>query len=179
MRKWIVISVIVLGVVLAGLCLTGTRGGLAYFSPFTLEYETQSEYTLLDGAWVIYRSPRNPVNNALVNYLRESRVVMPDESGRQRWDSVFHWNDAWKDGFGQGYDVLVRSRESVIDWSKADSSRAQIYWSEAFKCLRSERKETQWAGYEILRSGWHRESEAELLDWIKMIKKEFNVPNEP
>src|SRR5690242_667998 len=132
-----VLGILLVPGLLAGL-LTGKRGGLGHFSPHTLEYTTQSEFAVL--GLPVYRSDRRPGSNELVDFLVEEGFVLPVQSQKQRWELVFHWNDAWRGGHGYLYHLLGRDRKELIKWSKADPQRARLYWSELFRLLRSERK---------------------------------------
>lgn len=149
---------------------TGTRGGLAYFSPDTLEYETQSEFAVLNGKLPIYRSHREPTDNEIVAYLRDSGLISSRKPPTVRWMLVFHWNWAWKDGEGSLYNVLIRNRQRIISWSKADLARARIYWTTGLQLLRSDVERERWAGEEILSSGYRCESIEELNSRISVIR---------
>lgn len=166
------LAVIVAVMVVFGLLLmTGGTGGLGHFSPYTLEYTTQSEWTLFRGAVPIFRSFSQSVDNELVTILLEEGFVTPMETGEGRWELIFHWNDAWRGGDGGLYDVFVRHRREIIEWSKADRERARIYWREGFKYLRSQRKVDNSIGRAILTEGWRCESISELREKIEAMKR--------
>jgi len=153
------------------LLLTGTRGGRAYFSPYTLEYKTQAEFAVLAGQFPIYLSTLKHTENDLVAFIQEEGYVTAVPAKFQRWELIFHWNQAWKDGDGPLYDVLIRHRPEIIEWSKADPERARIYWSEGFKCLRSESEVDVETGREILQLCWRCQSTQELRAQITTIKR--------
>ena len=169
-RTAIVMSVI--AVCFACLLLTGTRGGLEYFSPYTLKLTTQSEFALL-GGFPIYRSSLAPVDNELVTFIQDEGFVVPQQPMDQRRVLIFHWNWAWKDGYGPMYDILHRNRESVMAWCKEDRQRAQLYWSEGFRYLRSENPADVQIGEAILNYGWRAQSIEKLETVIASIKKDF------
>lgn len=154
---------------------TGTRGGLTYFSPDTLEYETQSEFTVFNGTLPIYRSHREPTDNALISYLGNSGLVAAQRPPTIRWMMVYHSNRAWNDGFGALYNVLVRDRQRIISWSQADPARARIYWTTGLQLLRSDVERERWAGEEILSSGYRCESIEELNSRISATRSEFGL----
>jgi hypothetical protein len=172
MKRYGRVTVLVCCVALVLLLLTGTGGGLTQFSPSTLEYTTQSEFTLFGGRFPVFRSTPQGADNELVAFLREEGFVTPAPTEDQRWELISHWNDAWRDGFGPLYDVFVRYRREIIQWSKADRERARIYWTEGFKYLRSGRKVDVWAGRDILRFCWRCQSIPELREQMLAVRKE-------
>lgn len=179
-RRKIALLLVKLGI---GVCLTililltvGTPGGLAYFSPYTLEYNTQAEQTIFWGQVPVFRTFCHKTNNDLLTFIQEEGFVTPVQPQKQRWELVFHWNDAWKDGHGSLYSVLVRDRRRIIEWSQADRERARIYWTEGFKLLRSDRKADQAAGRGILVSGWFCQSIPDLQRQIDEIKGDIKEP---
>lgn len=176
MRRWFRRILCLIGIMILGVLLLGTQGGLTYFSPFTLEIEGQSEFAIWGGSLPVYRSPRRPVHNELVTFLLEEGFVERVQPESQRWDLVFHWNRAWKDGHCTLYEVLVRYRRSIIEWSRADRERARIYWSEGFRYLRSDRKSDIAIGHVILADCWRCESIPELRERIAVLKAEIETP---
>jgi hypothetical protein len=181
-RKHAVACGIVL-LVTAVVSITGTQGGLAWFSPFTIEYTTQREFTLLAGALPIYRSAPRGRHNEVAAMLHEEGFAAPTQLGDARCELIFHENNAWRDGFGPLYDVFIRHRKQVIGWSKADRTRARLYWQEGLKHLRSHRQVDIWIGREILSTGWKSQKLAELEDRIVLIKHEaptlFEIQSTP
>lgn len=170
MKRRFKISIILIVAACFLILLTGTRGGLSYFSPATLEYEVQSEYAVLNGAFPIYRSRRDPAANELCEHLRKSGHVEIEAGPARRWEQVFHWNAAWKDGEGPLYEALIRNQGRIVEWSEADPARARIYWSEGFRLLRSEKEIERWAGVEIINSCWRSRSITELNPRIADVK---------
>ena len=160
------------GIVAALIYLTGTRGGLAEFSPYTLECRFQSEFTVGFGMWPVYRSAPREHSNEMIAFLLEEGFVTPVQAETERWEPIFHWNHAWRDGYGVLYHVVVRNRQEIMDWSKADPERARIYWAEGFEFLRSDQKTDICTGREILLRGWRCESIPELTEFIAATKKE-------
>jgi len=131
--------------------LARREGGLAHFSPHTLEYTIQSEVAV--AGLTIFRSARQPVGNELVDFLVAEGFVAPEQPQTQRWESVFHWNEAWRDGHGALYPILCRDRQALVEWSKADPPLARLYWAEVFRLLRSDRKADHVAAY-VLAQRW-------------------------
>jgi hypothetical protein len=158
-----------IALVVGCLIFTGTRGGLEFFSPYTLELTTQSEFTVA-GAWPLYRSSRRPVSNEILTFVRDERFVVPQPQANGRQLVVFHWNEAWKDGYGPLYDVLHRYRDRVISWCKEDRQRAQLYWAEGFRYLRSENPADAEIGAAILSTCWRASSIEQLEKMIAGIK---------
>lgn len=158
-------------VIIGAVALTGTKGGLAHFSPYTFEYTTQSEFTLFFGLLTIYRSTPRQVDNPVVTMLKDEHFVAPAQSQDMRRELIFHWNEAWRDGDGPLYDVFVRHRHEVIQWSMADRQRARLCWLTGFEFLRSRREVDVWIGREILIRGWRCKSSSELEERIMTIKE--------
>ncbi len=162
-------------IIFVGILLTGTRGGLGYFSPYTLEYVSQSEFTLFWGSCPIYRSAAKKHPNEVLEFIQREGFVSPQTPQAQRWEVAFHWNETWRDGYGSLYYVLGRQRNEVIEWSTADRERAEIYWSEGFTYLRSEQETDMMIGRTILESCWRCESVADLKKQIADIKFLFSA----
>lgn len=140
---WTGIVVIVVG------WLMSTRGGIGEFSPYTLEHRWRSEYTLFFGEIPIYRSRWHYETHPLTAYLQAEGLVsaVHDES-QQRWELLFHWNGAWKDGYGGLYDEF-RGAESTIEWCEANPTCARLYYSELFKLLRSDLTIDHWMAHSM------------------------------
>jgi len=167
----LIIAYIVLG--------TGTRGGLGYFAPDTLEFESRSEYTILSGSVPIYRSARQPETLPLLDYLRQSGYV-PIRSGPPRkWNEECHWNSAWKDGYSTFHRALTRESEERISWSKAHPERAKLYWSTVFRWMRSDQERENWAATSLLQCHWRNLTLQELPKVIADIESENNIPHSP
>lgn len=171
MKRRAVITCVVVGLLVGLLLLTGTSGGIAYFSPYTLEYETQSEFTILNGALPVFRSSRREAENELVTFLKQERLVDLEQPYDQRWELIFHWNHAWRGGYGTLYDVLIRHRREIIEWSKADRERARLYWSEGLKHLRSGKESDVRTGQMILLWCWRAKNTQELRQQIAAVKR--------
>jgi hypothetical protein len=154
------------------LSCTASRGGLARFSPFTLEYQTQAEWTVLWGRVSLYRTGFHASTNELLAFGVAKGYVSPVPEEGQRWEPLFHWNDAWKDGFGPLYDVLIRDRREIIAWSQANREAATLYWSSGFRYLRGDNPRDVWAGQTIFSCGWRCRSVDELRERIAAIEKE-------
>ena len=114
---------------------TSGRGGLGYFSPQTLEYCTQGERSIF--GIPIYRSLCEQHDNGLIRLLIDDGYVKPDHESTAHWETVFHWNDSWRDGEGWLYHMLIRNRDAMIDWTLAHPESAKIFWPELFRHLRS------------------------------------------
>src|SRR5262249_21435866 len=158
-------------VVLGGLALTGTRGGQEYFSPYTLELTTQSEFTLLSGKLPLYKSTPCPVDNSLVNYVRAAGIVESEKPINDRQVLVFHWNRAWWDGDGELHRVFHSHRDEIIEWCKEDPDRAKMYWSEGMRHLRSSNPSEVAIGEFILGQCWWAKSIDELKQQIASIER--------
>jgi hypothetical protein len=135
---------------LAVFIYTRQRGSMAEFSPYTLKYRVRSERTIFALNLPIYRSPYRSSPNAVLVMLQEEGFVDPVEPETDRWERVFHCNQAWRDGYGKSFDVLVRHRDAAIAWSREHPAVARFYWQEAFRLLRTDKKCDHWQAYEIL-----------------------------
>jgi len=81
-----VVAVLIIGVLLG----TGTRGGMGRFSPDTLEFQTRSEFTILNGAIPLYRSNWETSENELLTYIQKEGYVQPIATDNPRWETLFH-----------------------------------------------------------------------------------------
>lgn len=99
--------------------LTATRGGRGYFSPYTLEYYTQSEITIFIRAWPIYHSTPKKAVNEMLNYLVDSGYVAVSSPENDIILPVFHWNSAEKDGHSMFYKAFMS--EHILKWSKQNT----------------------------------------------------------
>jgi hypothetical protein len=168
MRKRLATIGIVVVLVVAVVVLTSHRGGRAYFSPHTLEYLTQTERTIFATGIPFYRSRLERVENPVVAMLIEDGFVsrQPDKNGH--WELIFHWNEAWHDGYGQLYDIFSRHRDAIVDWSRKNPECAKIYWSEGFRLLRSDNPEDVIAGGYLLRECWRIDDPEEMRKTIQL-----------
>ncbi|MCZ7647118.1 MAG: hypothetical protein M5U26_17985 [Planctomycetota bacterium] len=132
--KWICAAAAIL--VLIVTC-TSMRGGIEYFNPQTLAIKSQSERTIYATEIPVYRSPYAPVHHALIDFLIEQGWVTPQVNTSDCWELVYHWNEAWKDGYGPWYDVLYRDHDELLQWSLDHPDCAKVYWTEGFRLLRS------------------------------------------
>src|SRR5262245_22752835 len=123
-RWWLRCVLAIVFLAIAGSMLVG-RGGLGYFNPYALEYRAQREWTIGFGSIPIYRTSLQTHQLELIAHVRDSGLVQPI-AGPDRWDLVFHWNDAWKDGFGIAYRALARNSDATIEWSNKNPELAQI-----------------------------------------------------
>lgn len=170
MRKFQAIAAIVALIVVI-IVLTSQRGGLSYFSPHSLRNHFQSERTILALGVPIYRSRPERVDNPLIEMLIAEGFVKPQAPpGHERKIGVFHWNETWRDGYGPLYDVLIRNRDAIIQWSRQNPQCAEIYWSESFRLLRSSNPVDSLAGQEILQRCWRIDDVNEMRETIKSLK---------
>ncbi len=104
--------------------------------------------------------------------LIEEGFVTPQPPTNDRWEPVFHWNDGWKDGYGELHRVFHRNQDQIIEWSRSNREVAQIYWSEGFRLLRSDKDVDVAAGREILRACWRNSTAEELRAQMQILKDE-------
>jgi len=156
--------------IIATVLVTSDRGGLARFSPHTLEYRIQSERTFFATGIPFYRSNYKLVNNPLVAMLIDDGFVSPQPDKNRRWQLVFHWNDSWRDGYGPLYDIFHRHRNRIIEWSRNNRECAEIYWSEGFRLLRSDNTIDVTAGEVILNFCWRIDNPEEMRKTIQQLK---------
>lgn len=168
------LGLIVLAVAILAL-LDGTRGGLAYFSPDTLEYRSQREFTILGGSLPLWRSRHRTSHVPIIAAAIVNGWIRPTNRP-QRWDYVFHWNGAWKGGYSPVYDVFHRGDDHILERSLADPEWAKLYWGEGFGAYQSNVESERSLGRVILSLGWRTNSAEELKRTIRMIKIERGLP---
>lgn len=134
------------GLLLLAIGCTATPGGMAEFSPQTLEYRTCREWRIGWGALQVYQSRPQRTENEVLEFLVREGYVAPDLHAEPRWEGVVHWNRAWNDGYGCGYHRLIRAGDSTIEWSSADPTRARHFWGVVFRLLRSSAPAERLAG---------------------------------
>jgi len=170
-RNWLR-GVLGLLILFLGVVLTGTSGGISYFSPYSLEVRSQEEFTIFSGEIPLYRSSPTYRTPELMEFLVKEGFAQPVEPERQRWLLFYHSNGAWKDGGTPLEYLMSRQRHDLIEWSLADRERAALYWSEGFRLLRSELKADVVAGGLLLSIGWHCETIEELREKIAAAREE-------
>lgn len=167
-NRWL----IPIGLLIAVAGFTGTRGGRAWFNPYTLRYYTQSEFTVLGGSVPVYRSWPRPWDNPTLKMVREEGYVAPVPPADGRTIEVFHWNEAWRDGSGELHYVLGRDRDRVMKWRRENPARARIYWQKAFDHFRSEGEHEVGLGSQILYMGHRMATTEELGKFIAELEAE-------
>lgn len=177
MKRVLIPTGILLALIAALSASTFTRGGRGYFAPDTLEFQVQSEYTILGGKIPLFRSQRQSVTYPLLDYLQQSGYVPTLPSPPRKWDEEFHWNFAWKDGYSDFLRVLTRRSHDFIEWSKADADRAKLYWSTYFRWRRSETERENSAAWNLLNLVHRPESLEELRSVIAEIETDFRLPH--
>jgi hypothetical protein len=171
MNKLVVRFAVVAALVAASLALTIQRGGEGCFSPYSLEYRVRSERTVLE--FPIYHSNWEYVDNEVLTMLVEENFVTPQAGDLERWETIFHWNEAWHDGFGLLYDIFRRNKHEIIEWSRNHRDCAKLYWAEGFRLLRSANRLDNLTGYEILRRCWGAKDVDELQTKMQHCKAEI------
>ena len=170
-RRVLSVAIVFVAIVLGVGGATAKRRGSGWFCPHTLEYQTQSEWTLL--GIVIYRSDRRPAELHFVDYLvREGYIAPINSSECPRWHFMYGWNRSW----GDGYTLLqrtLRQHESLIDWSERHPDCARILWPEGFRLLRSDDPIDRQIGEYILYIGWRFDSVDELQAEIAAVTREI------
>jgi hypothetical protein len=118
------------------------RGGRGYFSPDTLDYQTQSEYLLPLVGIPLYRSGFSTHRNELVQFLVDNNYWLPQPTDSPRWMLAFHWNQKWRDGESGLHKELTRGKDFWIEWSKSNKERATEFWPEVLAMLRNSDDDT-------------------------------------
>jgi hypothetical protein len=156
-----------------GAWLTGGRGGLGYFSPDTLEYRTQSEWTVAFGEVPVYRSRLAVRRNALLEMLQAEGYVVPIATAEPHWLCVMHWNDAWRYvNSSTVHKILMSRQEEMIAWTREYPACARVYWPEAFRLMRSDRVSDHELAGAILFGCCHCRTADEVEQCIAGIKTE-------
>jgi len=172
MRKPTVYFAILALVLMALALLTSQRGGLAYFSPDSLQYHIQSERTFFAVGVPFYRSSLKQIDNPLITFLVNEKFISPQLDTTGRREHIFHWNDSWRGGDGALYGVFHRYRKEIIDWSINNRECAQIYWSEGFRCLRSTDRREINLGQSILTQLWRIDDPELMREAIKQLRSD-------
>jgi len=157
--------------------LTSQRGGLGYFSPYTLQYRTQSERTFFATGIPFYRSSYGYEDHPLISTLVREGFLSPQSDSADRWICVSHWNQSWKDGHGRLYSVLNRDIEEVLGWTRRNPKCAKILWSEGFRYLRSDDATQIRIGDAILSEGWRLFDRIEDPDDMRKIIQRIVTEN--
>lgn len=92
-------------ILMATVIVSSQRGGLGSFSPQTLRVRTQSERTIFGFGVPIYRSFYEYNENPLITMLVKDGYIAPLVGTSEKWITVYHWNESWRDGDGAMYDV--------------------------------------------------------------------------
>jgi hypothetical protein len=150
--------------------LTSQRGGIADFSPDTLETRSRSERTIFGTGIPIYRSEYDTQHYRIPKFLIDEGFVTPQPNETNLWIPLFHCNESWKDGYSALHYAIGRNPERVMDWSLKNRACAELYWSEGFELLRSPHRVDRQAGEEILRRCQRMDNIVEMRQVILEIK---------
>lgn len=136
-KRWRVAGIV--GVLLV--LLTSQRGGVGSFCPFTLRTRSQSERTIRFLHLPFYRSGYTYSEPKLISELTARGLISAVERPLDgHWVSQFHWNDAWRGGYGSLGRWFTRDRHAVLEWCDSKPDCARVYLAEVFKALRSNAK---------------------------------------
>jgi hypothetical protein len=138
-------------------------GGRTEFNPHTLQSRGRRETTIWRGSVIVHQTPyQSRPEEPLMSELVSRGLVQPVQD-QNRWDPISHWNSSWKDGDGFWYDILTRRRIRLLEWSDANPELATLFWSEAFRYLRSDYECERQTGRDLLSMG-HRVRDKTALD---------------
>lgn len=116
--------------------VTGTQGGLGYFSPDTLEFQHQWELAILNGCVPIYRSARITSPVAVIDLAIREGYIEPLPTSGPRWVCTSHWNNAWYDGQSFFHQTVLWRGEAIAGWTLANPKAAKLVWPEAIRLMR-------------------------------------------
>lgn len=173
-KRQLIIAILIASIAAAAIG-TSDRGGLAYFSPDTLEYYTQAERTLFATGIPWYRSKLQQTENPLIIMLVDADYVAPLSNANSRFETIFHWNDCWRDGHGALYGVFHRDRDDVMQWTRENPECARLYWTEGFRLLRSDSATEVQAGREVLGTCWRFNNLDAMKEAIHQIYAENQI----
>ncbi len=162
---------------IAFLSLTLDRGGRGRFCPKTLEFQRQSERTILWGI-PIYRSDWEPTQTPqLIVDMVEAGFVTALPGPPDHWVILSHYNGNWKDGDGLLHRLFNRRSYAIREWSMDNPEMARVYWDETFRLLRSKdpAKHSAAAHFMIL-GHWSRNMD-ELEKTIQLVRTEVGSPD--
>lgn len=132
------------------------RGGIQYFSPYTLETYFQSEILLPLTEIPIYRSSADTSRYKLVQYLVDKSYWTPVESGDPPIITN-HWNQQWRDGHSDIHRQFAGKADQWIEWSNGHPEIAAKLWSDVLILLRSDSHDSQSSVSQLM--FWARDSE--------------------
>ncbi len=137
-------------------------GGRTEFNPHTLQSRGRRETTIWHGNITIHQTPIHGLpEERLISELISRGLVEPVQD-QNRWDTISHWNSAWKDGDGFWHDIFTRRRSTLLEWSDADPELAKNFWSAAFRYLRADYECDRQSGRDLLLMGHRVEDRASL-----------------
>ena len=120
-----------------------------------------------------YRSPRREFKNPLLQLIVKKGYATPQPAKADRWILISHWNESWRDGDGNLYQVLHTHRLRLIEWTEANPECAKLCWGEAIRLLRSARDSDHAAGETILQLCTSHDDVVEIRGLIRQVKDEF------
>lgn len=112
------------------------RGGWTYFSPYTLDSQSQSELLIPLTRIPIYRSLRHTYRHKLVQFLIDEKYWLPTTSTVPPIVTQ-HWNSQWRDGHGDFLRQFAWRAEGWIQWTRSHREIADELWPEVLRLLRS------------------------------------------
>lgn len=136
MKRILVILAIVVLSLLAAFYLLGYPGGMAWFSPDTLQVRTQSERLLILVNLPLYRSAYEYRSHELADYLVKNEYWRPRTVDSPRWLILWHWNKLWRDGDSYLYISCFGRAHFWTDWTERNPKKARRLWPQVLEWLR-------------------------------------------
>jgi hypothetical protein len=125
------------------LLLSGQSSSKGYFSPDTLESQSQDFYWGIPGVAKVNR-------HRLTEYLVKKGYWTRNSTTNPRWLMTGHYSAQWRDGHSALTSALFWHTDEWIEWSESHPKRAAILWPRVLEILRSDRAESQSIVRELL-----------------------------
>lgn len=113
------------------------RGGRTFFSAYTLECESQTEFLLPMTQIPIFRSIRGSHRYPLTDYLIRKGYWSPVEKPEAAF-LANHWNMQWRDGQTDIHRQFAWRADRWIEWSEKHPDLAACVWPQVLQLLRED-----------------------------------------
>jgi hypothetical protein len=112
------------------------RGGIHYFSPFTLETQASSELLIPLTEIPIFRSRPHTYRYELVHYLIDEGYWEPTKADNGTVITN-RWNLQWRDGHSDFHRQFSRGAHTWVEWSRRNPALAEELWPAVLRLLRT------------------------------------------
>lgn len=173
--EWVV-SVAIIAIT-AAILLPSLKGGRTRFSPDTLRWASQTEYSITRNRRILYRSEWKEFSNPVVDHLISQGYWTPQLVANPRWMTTVHWHAGARDGHTEFHRQIRRG--AWIEWSKAHPEWADTLWRRVLLELRAEDESAQDRAGNLLRLAAHSSSLEDFLQAIASDPEAYGSPSQP